>query len=283
MTLVNEPMDLVDSMAMDCDETVDLDMPTVDQAMVGSSPAYCQLRSGRRIYRKSGKEASQKPRVDSKPKRSSRGVRKRKKRVQRQATTAADGKRQQRMQDTIANSSALFNEAQHDGGAISTALNLPEQAPQLTEELVLQALFSQTPGLTFPSHAESSFFSTEEVSDLVKALEDYRVTLTRMGNAIESPDVGKLLKAFAHDVLSLLSQTKQSCGRSTCSDELWDRMSHSFKSKGSKGWLRGTVMTKLVDICGVDEARKLRRHRAFNHAMFSPGRYQPLDLVGLPS
>lgn len=281
MAMTSDTMRLVDSMAMDCDESFDLDIPTANQAVVGSSPGYCQLRSGRRIFKPSGNGSFQNSKVKGKPKRPSRGVRKKKKRGQRQATTATEGKRQQQIQDAITNGSNLFNEAQNNGNIFSTAQYQPEQLQRLTNELVLQALFGQTPGLTFPSQPSSSPFSTEEMIDLIKALEDYQITLARMGNAIQSPDVGKLVKTFTHDILSLLSQIKQ-CGRSSDGNELWDAMSYSLKAKGLRGWLRGTVMRKLDEICGVGIARHLRRARAFNKAIVAPGKYQELDLVRLP-
>ncbi|ROV96572.1 hypothetical protein VMCG_07788 [Cytospora schulzeri] len=279
--MTDNRMELTHSMAMDCDETIDLDIATADHtpALVGSSPEYYQLRSGRKIFKSAGNSASQKPGVQGKLKKQGRGVRKKKKREHRKATTATEGKRQQLMQDAIANGSCLFNEAEHKGNPVSTVEHQPEQLQQLTEELVLQALFDQTPGLTFPSHPNSNPLSSEEMNDLVKALQDYQTTLARKGNAIQSPDVGKLVKTFTHDVLSLLSEVKQCPNRFPSGEEVWDSMSHSLKVKGSRGWLRGTVMQKLDEICGVGEAKNLRKAHAFNRAIVVPGRNHQLNLA----
>lgn len=270
--MAGNKMEPFDPLPMDCDETVDVDFPTADQDPIDSSIGYCQLRSGRRI-------------VKAKHEKSRCGVRKKKRKRDHSKQTTVDtpqGKRQRQIQLAITNATYLFNGSEVKDNKSCVGQNQPEHNQRLTGEVVLQALADQTPGLTFPSHLASPF-SSEEIKDLAKALEDYRVTIARKGTAIRSPDVAKLLKTFTHDVLCLLSRIKKRRRRSPRGNLLWDAMSQSFKIKGSRPWLREAVLKKLDEIYGVGKAKHLRTLQAFSHAIVAQGKCPELDSVWLPT
>lgn len=221
--MAEDMLQLNDAMDMDIDNVV---MTTVDETAADTSFDHYQLRSGRVIYRKHLKPLSIKPMIGAKTTRAHRRARK-KAQNRKKRTAALDRNQLQQGQDAIANSNYLNYPSQISTSPSSTLNRQSDHFQRLTKDLVLQALFDQTPGLTIPAFYDSSLLGSAQMNDLLPALESYQTLLALQSNINRPATVAKLVKTFVQAILG----TKSRLEHSMADIDTWDLIGNVFGSE----------------------------------------------------
>lgn len=163
----------------------------------------------------------------------------------------------------------------------------PQKLQRLNKDIVTQALCAPLPGMAFDASSSPSF-TEAEMDDLVHVLEAHQMHLASKGKIVLSSEAGRLVRAFAREMMAVLLLSPEKLGCRIGADEFWAQVNSDYLRKKKIRWLTPRVMQLLKS----GEAYNLLRRTGSNdrasssaladvimHALDAPGRSPVIDQV----
>lgn len=192
-------------------------------------------------------------------------------------------KQKQRLQKAIADGSFKIQMPIHVGSLPTMEQGKVAHIERLNKDLVTQALYAPTPGLTFDT-AQASL-GEFEMGDLLLALEAYQMYLAGKGRIILSHNAPVLLKAFTRDVLGTTLSLPKKLDCQAGVGDFWTHVAVEYQQSKRMKWLVSKVMTMLNGAYhesfppwekGASDAA---RRAAIRSAFGAPGEQPTIDQV----
>lgn len=155
--------------------------------------------------------------------------------------------RKLRIQHAIASGSFLVRSLSNLAeiyGPSAVDQDQPEKLQRLNKDLITQALCTPVPGMAFdPSSLPS--FTEAEMDDLVHVLEAHQMHLASKGKIVLSSEAGRLLRAFAREMMAVMLLSPEKLGCRIGADEFWAQVNLDYLRKKKIRWLTPRVMQLL--------------------------------------
>lgn len=165
----------------------------------------------------------------------------------------------------------------------------PQKLQRLNKDIVTQALCAPLPGMAFDPFSPPSF-TEAEMADLVHVLEAHQMHLASKGKIVLSSEAGRLLRAFAREMMAVLLLSPEKLGCRIGADEFWAQVNSDYLRKKKIRWLTPRVMQLLKSGEAYNLLRRtgsMRGDRSSSsaladvimHALDAPGRSPVIDQV----
>ncbi|KAJ0107198.1 hypothetical protein J7T55_007568 [Diaporthe amygdali] len=202
-------------------------------------------------------------------------------RTERLKLSSRQKKQKQRLQKAIADGSFKIQMPIHVGSLPTMEQGKVAHIERLNKDLVTQALYAPTPGLTFDTAQPS--LGKFETGDLLLALEAYQMYLAGKGRIILSHNAPVLLKAFTRDVLSTALSLPKKLDYQAGMGDFWTQVAVEYQQSKRMRRLVSKVMTMLKGVHhepfppwekGASDAA---RRAAIRSAFGAPGEHPSID------
>ncbi|KAK2611561.1 hypothetical protein N8I77_004894 [Diaporthe amygdali] len=164
-------------------------------------------------------------------------------RMEKLKLSSRQKKQKQRLQKAIADGSFKIQMPMHVGSLPTMEQGKVAYIERLNKDLVTQALYAPTPGLTFDTAQPS--LGEFEMGDLLLTLEAYQMYLAGKGRIILSHNAPVLLKAFTRDVLATTLSLPKKLDCQTGVGDFWTHVAVEYQQSKRMRWLVSKVMTML--------------------------------------
>lgn len=165
----------------------------------------------------------------------------------------------------------------------------PQKLQRLNKDIVTQALCAPLPGMAFDLSSPPSF-TEAEMDDLVWVLEAHQMHLASKGKIVLSTEAGRLVRAFAREMMAVILLFPEKLGCKIGTDEFWAQVNLDYLRKKKIRWLTPRVMELLKSAGANNLPRRSGAKRddraSFSaladmimHALDAPGRRPVIDKV----